>query len=110
MPVDIPGFAYAAAVAAGGIMGYVKSHSIPSLGAGLLFGSILGYGAFLSSQNEQNYGVILGSSAALGGLMGYRFYNTGKVMPAGLIATVSAIMVIRYSMRMFSSASSVKMQ
>lgn len=25
MPVDIPGFVYAAAVAAGGIMGYVKS-------------------------------------------------------------------------------------
>lgn len=25
MPIDIPGFAYAAAVAAGGIMGYVKS-------------------------------------------------------------------------------------
>jgi hypothetical protein len=25
MPVDFPGFAYAAAVGAGGIMGYVKS-------------------------------------------------------------------------------------
>lgn len=68
------------------------AESIPSLGAGLLFGSILGYGAFLSSQNEQNYGVILGSSAALGGLMGYRFYNTGKIMPAGMIAAVRYVL------------------
>ncbi|OXU23474.1 hypothetical protein TSAR_006002 [Trichomalopsis sarcophagae] len=109
MPIDIPGFAYAAAVAAGGIMGYVKSHSIPSLGAGLLFGSILGYGAFQSSQDPQNYGVILGSSAALGGIMGYRFYNTGKIMPAGLIAAISTVMVVRYSLRVFQS-SPVKMQ
>ena len=28
MPVDIPGFAYAAIVAAGGIMGYVKSSKL----------------------------------------------------------------------------------
>lgn len=28
MPVDIPGFAYATLVAAGGIMGYVKSSKI----------------------------------------------------------------------------------
>lgn len=28
MPIDIPGFAYAAAVAAGGIMGYVKSRKL----------------------------------------------------------------------------------
>ncbi|XP_014217082.1 transmembrane protein 14C [Copidosoma floridanum] len=109
MPLDIPGFAYAASVAAGGIMGYVKSQSIPSLGAGLLFGTILGYGAFQTSQDPHNYGLILGSSAALGGLMGYRFYNTGKIMPAGVIAAVSAVMVVRYALRVFSP-SPVKMQ
>lgn len=64
------------------------SDSIPSLGAGLLFGSILGYGAFQTSQDPQNYSVILGSSAALGGMMGVRYYNSGKIMPAGLIALV----------------------
>ena len=33
-------------LASGGIMGFVKSASVPSLGAGLAFGAILGYGAF----------------------------------------------------------------
>lgn len=31
MPIDIPGFAYAAAVAAGGIMGYVKSRKFTTI-------------------------------------------------------------------------------
>ncbi|XP_014231699.1 transmembrane protein 14C [Trichogramma pretiosum] len=110
MPLDLPGFAYAAFVAAGGIMGYVKSQSIPSLGAGLLFGSIIGYGAYQTTQNPQNYGTILGSSAALGGMMGYRFYNSGKIMPAGLLAAVSAVMVLRYASRILNSSQSVKMQ
>jgi uncharacterized membrane protein (UPF0136 family) len=59
--------------------------SIPSLGAGLLFGSILCYGAYQTSQNPNNFMLMLGTSAALGGLMGYRFYNSGKFMPAGLV-------------------------
>lgn len=49
MPFDAPSAAYAALVAAGGIIGYVKAGSIPSLAAGLTFGSILGIGAYLTS-------------------------------------------------------------
>ncbi|XP_012257059.2 transmembrane protein 14C [Athalia rosae] len=103
MTLDIPGLAYAATVAAGGIMGYVKSNSIPSLGAGLLFGTILGFGAYQTSQNPNNYGVLLGTSATLGGIMGYRFYNTGKIMPAGLITLMSSAMVIRLLIRHFTA-------
>ncbi|KAL0109903.1 hypothetical protein PUN28_013502 [Cardiocondyla obscurior] len=95
MPIDIAAFAYAAAVAGGGVLGYVKSSSIPSLAAGLLFGSVLGYGAYQTSQDPTNVGVFLGTSATLGGLMGYRYYNSGKIMPAGVIALLSAVMVIR---------------
>ena len=62
--------------------------SIPSLGAGLLFGSLIGYGAWQTTQDPKNYQIILGTSATLGGLMGYRFYNTGKIMPAGIIAAI----------------------
>ncbi|XP_015586593.1 transmembrane protein 14C [Cephus cinctus] len=102
MPVDIAGFAYATAVGLGGILGYVKSNSVPSLGAGLLFGSVLAFGAYQTSQNPNNYRVLLGTSAVLGGLMSYRFYNTGKVMPAGLIALISAVMVIRLGIRSLS--------
>ena len=60
--------------------------SIPSLAAGLLFGSVLGYGAYQTSQDPTNVAVFLGTSTTLGGLMGYRFYNSGKIMPAGVIA------------------------
>ncbi|XP_043277213.1 transmembrane protein 14C [Venturia canescens] len=95
MPIDFPSFLYAGAVAAGGILGYVKSNSIPSLGAGLLFGGVLGYGAYQISSTPPQYSMFLGSSAALGGIMGYRFYNTGKIMPAGVIAIMSAAMVVR---------------
>jgi uncharacterized membrane protein (UPF0136 family) len=55
---------------------------------GLLFSSILGYGAYRSTQDPQNYGIMLGTNALLGGVMGYRFLNTGKIMPAGLIAII----------------------
>ncbi|XP_011647121.1 transmembrane protein 14C [Pogonomyrmex barbatus] len=104
MPLDIPAFAYAAVVAGGGVLGYVKSNSIPSLAAGLLFGSILGYGAYQTSQDPTNVAVFLGTSTALGGLMGYRFYNSGKIMPAGIIAVISAAMIIRTVTRYFSPA------
>lgn len=62
--------------------------SIPSLGAGLLFGSVLGFGAFQTSQNPNNYLVLLGGSSVLGGVMGARFYNSGKIMPAGMITVL----------------------
>ncbi|XP_047119154.1 transmembrane protein 14C [Schistocerca piceifrons] len=95
MGADLLGFAYAATVAAGGILGYVKAGSVPSLGAGLLFGGILGYGAYQISQDPNDYHILLGTSTALGGLMGYRFYNSGKFMPAGLVAALSVAMVLR---------------
>ncbi|XP_047370246.1 transmembrane protein 14C [Vespa velutina] len=103
MPIDIPAFAYAATVAGGGILGYVKSHSIPSLAAGLIFGSALSYGAFQTSVDPTNVGVLLGTTTTLGGLMGYRFYNTGKIMPAGVITILSAAMIVRIVTRYFSS-------
>lgn len=52
---------------------------------------MLGYGAYQTSQDPTNVAVFLGTSTALGGLMGYRYYNSGKIMPAGMIA------VLRYS-------------
>lgn len=35
------------------------------------------------------------TALALGGLMGYRFYNSGKIMPAGLIFILSVGVLIR---------------
>ncbi|XP_028166742.1 transmembrane protein 14C [Ostrinia nubilalis] len=95
MGVDFLGFAYAATVAAGGIMGYAKAGSIPSLGAGIIFGSILGVGAYQITQDPSNYGLMLGTTTTLGGLMGYRFYNSRKFMPAGLVFGLSIAMAVK---------------
>ncbi|XP_043201763.1 transmembrane protein 14C-like isoform X2 [Amphibalanus amphitrite] len=103
MPVDILAYGYAATVAAGGIMGYAKAGSIMSLGAGLLFGGALGYGAHQVSQDPQQYQVQLGTSAVLSGLMGYRFVSGGKFMPAGLIASISLVFLARYGVRAMQS-------
>ncbi|KAG6461313.1 transmembrane protein 14C [Manduca sexta] len=95
MGVDLIGFAYAATVAAGGMMGYAKAGSIPSLGAGIIFGSILGVGAYQLSQDPSNYHLMLGTTSTLGSLMGYRYYNSRKFMPAGLIFCLSVGMIAK---------------
>ncbi len=38
---DYISYAYALTIIAGGIMGYAKTSSLPSLGAGLLFGGFI---------------------------------------------------------------------
>jgi len=106
MPFDVVSAAYAALVATGGVIGYLKAGSIPSLAAGLSFGSVLGIGAYLTSVNPDNYYLTFGTSAVLGSLMGYRFVNSGKFMPAGLIAILSLGMVIRYSVLTFTQTKS----
>uniref|UniRef100_A0A915JHD1 Uncharacterized protein n=1 Tax=Romanomermis culicivorax TaxID=13658 RepID=A0A915JHD1_ROMCU len=53
--------------------------SVPSLIAGLAFGVILA----------------AGGSGLLAVVMGYRFYNTYKIMPAGMVCALSLMMLIR---------------
>lgn len=60
MPVDLFSALYTGAVATGGLVGYLKAGSKPSLAAGLLFGSLLGYGTYLTSVNPDNYYLTLG--------------------------------------------------
>ncbi|NXX46845.1 TM14C protein, partial [Tricholaema leucomelas] len=100
MAVDWLGFGYAALVASGGIIGYAKAGSVPSLAAGLFFGSLAGLGAYQLSQNPNNMWISLITSGTLTAIMGTRFYNSGKFMPAGLIAGVSLLMVGRLALKM----------
>ncbi|XP_074727777.1 uncharacterized protein LOC141944670 isoform X1 [Strix uralensis] len=100
MAVDWLGFGYAALVASGGLIGYAKAGSVPSLAAGLFFGSLAGLGAYQLSQNPSNVWISLITSGTLTAVMGTRFYNSGKFMPAGLIAGVSLLMVGRLALKM----------
>lgn len=52
IPLDVFSATYAVLVAAGGILGYVKAKSIPSLAAGLTFGTLLGVGSHLEASQE----------------------------------------------------------
>ncbi|KAI3355154.1 hypothetical protein L3Q82_018021, partial [Scortum barcoo] len=60
MSVDWVGYGYAALVASGGVIGYVKAGSVPSLAAGLLFGGLAGFGAYQISNDPNNIWVSLG--------------------------------------------------
>ncbi|OQR69805.1 transmembrane protein 14C isoform 1 [Tropilaelaps mercedesae] len=93
--VDFLGFAYAAIVALGGVMGYVKAGSVMSLGAGLTFGSLAAVGACQLSVDPARYQSLLVVSCILATLMGYRFANSGKFIPAGLVATLSIATALR---------------
>nr|XP_058933765.1 transmembrane protein 14C isoform X2 [Kogia breviceps] len=62
VPLHWIGFGYAALVASGGIIGYARAGSVPSLAAGLLFGGLAGLGAYQLSQDPRNIWVFLGWS------------------------------------------------
>lgn len=64
-----------------------------SLVAGLCFGVLAGVGAYLTSQNSRNVWVSLGTSGTLAAVMGIRFLNSWKFMPAGLMTLASALML-----------------
>ncbi|XP_015416155.1 PREDICTED: transmembrane protein 14C isoform X1 [Myotis davidii] len=76
--------------------------SVPSLAAGLLFGGLAGLGAYQLSQDPRNIWVFLVTSGTLAGIMGMRFYHSGKFMPAGLIAGASLLMVAKLGISVFS--------
>nr|XP_046263657.1 transmembrane protein 14C-like [Scatophagus argus]XP_046263658.1 transmembrane protein 14C-like [Scatophagus argus]XP_046263659.1 transmembrane protein 14C-like [Scatophagus argus]XP_046263660.1 transmembrane protein 14C-like [Scatophagus argus] len=95
MAVDWIGFSYAALVIAGGVMGYVKAGSVTSLAAGLLFGLLAAAGAYQASQNPKNVWLSLGTSGTLSVVMGLRFLNSWKFMPAGLMTLASGLVLVK---------------
>ncbi|XP_030627555.1 transmembrane protein 14A [Chanos chanos] len=93
--MDWLGFGYAAALAFGGFMGYRRKGSVMSLVAGLFFGSISAYGAYRVTNDPRDIWTSLISSGALTVVMGIRFKKSGKLMPAGIMAGLSLLMVLR---------------
>jgi uncharacterized membrane protein (UPF0136 family) len=74
----------------GGVMGYVKAKSRPSLIAGGVSGGLLCIAGYLMGSGSVTGGLLLGlvQSAALAGRFVPSFLKTRRVMPAGLMAVL----------------------
>eukprot|EP00092_Neocalanus_flemingeri_P107818 GFUD01138388.1.p2 GENE.GFUD01138388.1~~GFUD01138388.1.p2 ORF type:complete len:101 (-),score=27.30 GFUD01138388.1:109-411(-) len=97
--MDYLGYLYALLIAAGGVIGYLKAGSMMSLVMGLLFGSLAGLGAYRSSISKEQYVLGLVVSLAMFARFGQSFYQTGKMMPGGVVMICSLVMVLRYGAR-----------
>ena len=80
---------------AGGVIGYVKAGSMPSIIAGSISGILLLVAAFLlPDYRVAGLAVGLIISLLLAGQFIPKFIRTGKVMPAGMMSILSAIGII----------------
>ncbi|NXH62596.1 TM14A protein, partial [Rhabdornis inornatus] len=93
--IDWVGFAYSSLLVFGGLVAYNRKGSIISLVAGLTFGSVAGYGAYCVTCDPRNVKISLFSSFLLTIIMGIRFKRSKKLMPAGLVACLSLLMILR---------------
>lgn len=86
---------YGVLVALGGILGYVKAKSIPSLVFGVASGIALLVCGWLASSHDVNGirgAIVIG--LLLGIFFGLRYASTCKLMPAGLMTVLSLLAVI----------------
>lgn len=96
--MGIPGSAHAnlgigSLCIVGGIAGYVRKGSTPSLVGGLACGSLLLGSGYMIAKTDMQYEAHLlasGSSGILAVGMGRRYMSTRKFMPAGLVALLGA--------------------
>jgi uncharacterized membrane protein (UPF0136 family) len=80
---------------AGGVIGYVKAGSMPSIIAGSISGILLLVAAFLLPDHRvAGLATALIISLLLAGQFIPKFIRTGKVMPAGMMSILSVIGII----------------
>jgi uncharacterized membrane protein (UPF0136 family) len=90
-------FVFGVLTIAGGVMGFVKAKSKPSLIAGGISGAaLIVAGVLIGTGANAKIGLFLGLivSIALSGRFVGAFLKTKKVMPAGLMATLGIIGMI----------------
>lgn len=79
----------------GGVIGYVKAQSVPSIVAGAITGILLLIAGFILPQ-QRTAGLVIALVVSL--LLALQFIpkliRTGKVMPAGLMSILSVIGIV----------------
>ena len=79
----------------GGVIGYVKAGSVPSIIAGAITGVLLLVaGALLAEHRAAGLATALIVSLLLAAQFVPKFIRTGKVMPAGLMSILSVIGIV----------------
>jgi len=93
---------YALLMIAGGVLGYVKAQSKPSLISGLISGIALLVAWFITLQSYRT-GMILATVLAIALLIVFaiRFRKTNKFMPAGLMAILSLVSAVVFAIALF---------
>ncbi|XP_077221093.1 protein FATTY ACID EXPORT 6-like isoform X2 [Tasmannia lanceolata] len=82
---------YGLLVLGGGIFGYVKRGSTASLAGGVGSGVVLLIAGFLSLKAFEKL-----VASILTWVMGQRYIQTSKIMPAGIVAVLSGLMTAFY--------------
>lgn len=94
---------YGTLIEAGGVIGFVKAKSRPSLISGLVSGALLtisGVMVLLGVSIGSDIGLVL--AAALCALFGWRLAKTRKMMPSGMMLFVSIVVTVILAVTMFS--------
>ncbi|EKQ69487.1 small integral membrane protein [Leptolyngbyaceae cyanobacterium JSC-12] len=94
---------YAVLVIAGGVMGYLKAQSQPSLISGLISGIALLIAWLIVLFQSYNAGMGLAICLAIALLIVFalRFWKTRKFMPAGLMASLSMVCGMIFAIALF---------
>ncbi|XP_039957464.1 transmembrane protein 14 homolog [Bactrocera neohumeralis] len=90
MTVDVMGFLLAGTYTALGVVKAMDNDSFIQLGASLIVGSVLGYGAYLNSKDPPRPLFQLSTELLLAGIMGTRYTLTSDVNDGALFLATAA--------------------
>jgi uncharacterized membrane protein (UPF0136 family) len=101
---------YGALILLGGIVGFIKAKSKPSLIAGGISGAVLlacGWAVWNDSEGARDFGLWFAVALAIILMMFFaaRFMKSKKIMPAGLMAGLSFAALVMLVVRVISSGS-----
>ncbi|KAF2073458.1 hypothetical protein CYY_005243 [Polysphondylium violaceum] len=86
----------------GGVIGYAKAKSLPSLIAGTTFSVLyLSTGYLIQDNPELGHGLTAVVSTVLAASMGKRAIKSGKFVPAGAVASAAALTTLYSAKKYF---------